>query len=76
MKPRFDLQVMAQVSKMYYNNRLTQDEIAKKMDSSRSLVSLILAEAREYGIVEIIVKGPTENNKDLFGELNRTSSYL
>lgn len=65
MKPRFDLQVTAQVSKMYYNYKLTQDEIAKKMDFSRSLVSLILTEAREYGIVEIIVKDPTENNKEL-----------
>lgn len=67
MKPRFDIQVMAQVSKMYYNYKLTQDEIAKKFNISRSLVSLILAEAREYGIVEILVKDPTENNEELSG---------
>jgi DNA-binding transcriptional regulator LsrR (DeoR family) len=64
-KTRFDIQEMVQVSRMYYVEGLTQDTIAKELDFSRSLISMILAEAREHGIVQIIVKDPSENNIEL-----------
>lgn len=41
------------VAIMYYDEGMTQAEIAKKMGVSRSLVSKILIDAREAKIVEI-----------------------
>ncbi len=61
MKARYDIQMMVQVSKMYYENGLTQNMIAKNLGISRSSISMILSEAREYGIVEIIIKDPKNN---------------
>lgn len=40
---------------MYYEEGATQSEVAKKIGISRSLVSKLLAKAREEGIVEIII---------------------
>ena len=49
---------LAQVASMYYEENLTQDEIARRVDQSRSTVSRMLHEARETGVVEITVHYP------------------
>lgn len=41
---------------MYYKQALTQAEIAKKMNISRPVVSKILQQAKEEGIVTIAIK--------------------
>ena len=41
-----NLQKMVQAAKMYYQEGLTQETIAKKLRTSRPAVSLLLAEAR------------------------------
>lgn len=46
---------ITQVAKLYYNENLTQNEIAKRMNISRPMVSVILSEARSMGIVTITV---------------------
>ena len=68
MKARYDIQMMVQVSKMYYENGLTQNMIAKNLGISRSSISMILSEAREYGIVEIIIKDPKNNVVEIADE--------
>ncbi len=50
---QFELMVM--IAKMYYMENLTQSEIARKLDMSRSNVSRLLISCRELGIVEITI---------------------
>jgi deoxyribonucleoside regulator len=49
---------LAQVASMYYEDNVTQDEIARQIGTSRSTISRMLQEAREAGVVEIIVHYP------------------
>lgn len=56
MKKREDKQSILKIATLYYNEGLTQAEIAKKMEISRPLVSKILQEAKNTGIVEIYIK--------------------
>lgn len=50
-----DMEQLLAVAKMYYEQGLTQQEIAEKVFLSRSHVSRMLKEARALGIVEIII---------------------
>lgn len=68
MKARYDIQLMVQVSKMYYMEGLTQEKIAKQLGISRSAISMILSEAREYGIVQINIKYPKNNLEEVSKE--------
>jgi deoxyribonucleoside regulator len=52
------LAYLAQVSYMYYDQGKSQEEVSKEFGISRSAVSRLLTEAREKGIVEIIVHYP------------------
>lgn len=54
--------ILATVANLYYNSELTQNEIAARLFTSRSKVSRMLKEAREYGIVEIHIREPWERN--------------
>ena len=53
-----DLRLLTKVAKMYYDQELTQQEIAKKLYVSRPKVSRLLKQAREEGIVQITVFAP------------------
>ena len=46
---------LTQVARMYYEQNMNQSEIAKAIGVSRPLVSELLAEARECGIVTITI---------------------
>ncbi len=65
MNTKFDISLMVKVAQMYYNDGMKQEEIAGHLSISRSLISLILTEAKEVGIVEINVRNPLTNNDDL-----------
>lgn len=56
MKKWEDKRSILKIATLYYNEGLTQAEIAKKMEISRPLVSKILQEAKNIGIVEIYIK--------------------
>ena len=60
-----NMEQLLSVSKMYYEQGLTQQEIAEKAFLSRSHVSRMLKEARALGIVEIIIRSPFENHISL-----------
>lgn len=47
--------MLIKIAHMYYDEHMTQQQIAKKMNISRSLISKSLTKARETGIVEVIV---------------------
>jgi deoxyribonucleoside regulator len=65
MKARYDIQLMVQAAKMYYIGGLTQEKIAKELGISRSSVSMMLSEAKDFGIVEITIKDPKNNVKEV-----------
>ncbi len=48
------------VAKMYYEDNLTQSQIAKALGVSRPLISIYLSEAKELGIVDIKINSPFE----------------
>jgi DNA-binding transcriptional regulator LsrR (DeoR family) len=55
---RYDVQLMAKIAHLYYIDRLKQEEIAQQLKISRSMVSMVLSEALEKGIVEIKIRNP------------------
>jgi DNA-binding transcriptional regulator LsrR (DeoR family) len=50
---------------LYYEDGLTQAEIARQVDASRSTISRLLQEAREAGIVEITIHYPWKTDPQL-----------
>ncbi|PKM83083.1 MAG: hypothetical protein CVU89_02840 [Firmicutes bacterium HGW-Firmicutes-14] len=59
------LHLMTKICYFYYNEGLTQSEIAAKLNISRQMASRLLQKAKEEGIVEIYIKSPVVNIADL-----------
>lgn len=66
------LNYLARVAWLYYDQEKSQQEVADEMGISRSAVSRLLTEAREKGIVEIIVHYPWRTLPALEEELVAT----
>ena len=60
---RIDL--LADVAELYYVNKKSQAEIAAKIGFTRSMVSRMLTEARELGLVKIQIKRPYNLDNEL-----------
>ncbi len=60
-----DADFLAEVARMYYQQNLSQAEIAEKMYISRSKVSRLLQEALDKGVVEIIIHDTWERATDI-----------
>ena len=56
---------LVQVATMYYDQNLSQQQIADGIGVSRSLVASYLKKAREDGIVNIKINNPLDNCEDL-----------
>lgn len=62
MKKQEDLSnLLIEVSKFYYEDQLTQAQIAKKVGLSRPKISRLLKLAREVGLVKVIISNPYED---------------
>lgn len=57
--------LLSKISRLYYIGNLTQQEIADKLNISRTKVSRYLDKAREEKIVEIKINSPRENYEEL-----------
>lgn len=66
MSESTDLKILANIARMYYEDGMTQNAIAKKINMSRSLVSKLLTKARDKGIVKITI---CDNLKNPFQEM-------
>lgn len=55
MSKLIDDHMLIDIAHMYYEKNMTQQQIAKKMNISRSLISKSLTKAKETGIIEIII---------------------
>ncbi len=64
-----EAQLMVQVARMYYENNLTQEDIAQRLNLSRQKVSRMLIEARMHGIVKITIYDPNPSDPNLEEEL-------
>lgn len=57
--------LLADVAEMYYLEQKNQAEIAKTIGVTRSMISRMLTEARESGIVEIRIQRPLQSDPEL-----------
>ncbi len=60
-----DDELLAQVARDYYEDGLTQDDIGKRINASRSTVSRLLQLAKDRGIVRIHIDYPWDRAHDL-----------
>ncbi len=65
LSPIEEQRLLVKVSKMYYEEGLSQEDIILRLNLSRSKISRLLQQARDEGIVQITVNTP----KHLFSEL-------
>lgn len=61
--------MLADVASMYYEQNLTQEEIARTIGISRSGVSRLLGRCRELGLVQIQIRHPLQTSSTLQDEL-------
>jgi DNA-binding transcriptional regulator LsrR (DeoR family) len=66
------LELLVQVATWYYEENQDQSVIAKRINRSRSMVSRLLQEAREQGLVEIRVRHPLGTVPELENQLAQT----
>jgi DNA-binding transcriptional regulator LsrR (DeoR family) len=66
------LELLGQVASWYYEDNMDQSVIAERIGKSRSMVSRILQEAREAGLVEIKVTFPLKRDGELEARLRQT----
>lgn len=68
---KYDIQILAQVAEMYYLEDMSQLEISKMLSCSRSMISVMLSEAKEKGLIEIKIKNPAGNVSELSDVLKK-----
>jgi deoxyribonucleoside regulator len=66
-----EIDLMVQVARMYYENNLTQEDIARRLKLSRQKVSRLLIEARTRGIIKITILDPNPADPKLREDLRR-----
>ena len=62
---------MVLISNLYYKEKLSQQEIAKKLNVSRTTVSRALSKAKKEGYIKIIIDFPAENMIELEKEMEK-----
>jgi deoxyribonucleoside regulator len=65
------IELLTNISSMYFIEGLTQKKIADKTGYSRSMVSRLLTEAQEQELVEVRIHHPLERCRDLEQELQK-----
>lgn len=64
-----ELALLTKVSRLYYEKKVRQPEIAKRLDISQSRVSRLLTQAVEIGVVRITIVSPTSVHSELEDQL-------
>jgi len=68
MKQR-ETELILQAARLYYEDELSQDQVASKLNTSRSNVSRMLTSARRLGYVEIRIIAPTSRHDYIANQL-------
>ncbi len=71
LSPLDETRLLVKVSKLYYEDGLSQEEILARLNLSRSKISRLLQQAREAGIIQISVLTPKHLFSDLETRLER-----
>lgn len=61
--------LITRVAELYYERELSQKDIADMLSLSRPMVSRLIAEAKETGVVSIHIRRPVEKREDLATQL-------
>jgi DNA-binding transcriptional regulator LsrR (DeoR family) len=69
MSNRQEWQLMLRAARPYYEDCLTQQQIADELGISRPTVSRLMTQARRDGIVQITIKDPFARSEDLETQL-------
>jgi deoxyribonucleoside regulator len=69
------IQKLVEIAQLYYEKNMTQDEISKKLGVSRPLISRMLGEAREMGIITVQIRVPETGSALILNRL-RTIYHL
>jgi deoxyribonucleoside regulator len=72
MNAREELQLILRASRFYYEDGLTQKEVADELGLSRPMVSRLLSEARAKGVVRISIIDPFARSTELEAQLVET----
>jgi DNA-binding transcriptional regulator LsrR (DeoR family) len=67
-----DLRLLSKVSRLYYEQNLTQNEISERLHLSRSKISRLVQQAQEVGVVKITVHSPSGVHADLEDQLEKS----
>lgn len=70
MTPRTGVERLAQAAFWYYVQDLSQDEVARRLGTSRSNVSRLLRSAREQGVVRFEILYPIQRDLELEDRLH------
>lgn len=68
---QFEEKDFVRIATMYYEEGMTQAEIAKKIGVSRSLISKMLLDAKDAGIVEVFINSKSAFTVDLERQLEK-----
>lgn len=63
--PRDDVQLLTKICHFYYNEDLTQSQIAERLGITRQMVSRLLQRAKQEGLVQIQINSPATPLADL-----------
>jgi deoxyribonucleoside regulator len=69
VKNQTEILRLIEAAKMYYEQEMTQSEIASALKVSRPLVGQMLQRAKELGIVRIEIQSPLQGNKSLLNDI-------
>ncbi len=76
MQSRQGTGILAEVARAYYEQDLTQEQIAQEFGVSRSQVSRYLTEARTLGVVQIRIVAPEARDRRLEALLKKRFPHL
>lgn len=69
MKQR-ETELVLRAARLYYEGHYSQDQVASKLNTSRSNVSRMLSDAKRLGFVEIKIVSPTHKHEALSSQLS------
>jgi len=65
-----EAELILRAARLYYEGHYSQDQVASKLNTSRSNVSRMLSDAKRLGFVEIKIVSPTHKHEALSAQLS------
>ena len=65
-----ETELILRAARLYYEGHYSQDQVASKLNTSRSNISRMLSDAKRFGFVEIKIISPTHKHEALSAQLS------